>query len=501
MKKKTTKNENSTNNSINNVNNNTNKKNNEKINVSVKNKTKKSKKSISSTKKISKKSIINNKSTREVNKVVLSNKEFGNKKVMYRKHFEMNDYLSPLVKNIDIKTDEKPFSRYKTEKEYQDSFDDIMKFAKSITESRKKAINYVFYHSNNTDGYVGAYVIWNYLTNGGKTQNLEITFRGIQSGNMENSSKMERFYEEIKGKNVAVVDLAMNEYGQDYLKRITNDFIVIDDHPKITTMNKYPENVFTGGNHGASAYTYKVFYPDEKVPKVNQYVDDDDAKLYLSYLPKSHEFNIAITVRVTKNDFFVRNKKLDKTYGGGFNALHDLFSRDNPNLLIVMGSYMRELQENFKYAIAKNAYFTKWLGFDVGILNYESSGLSKVVGRQIITDAQQAERPIDFSILWCYHHQKQQYRLQIMEDHVKGHKPKVVDLIHYIKKSGQCTYCVGEGGGSMFIADLFLKGDGPNAPPPIAGMLGQRLPPGNIERFRPNKTRVLKQFGNPTNAK
>jgi hypothetical protein len=28
----------------------------------------------------------------------------------------------------------------------------------------------------------------------------------------------------------------------------------------------------------------------------------------------------------------------------------------------------------------------------------------------------------------------------------------------------------------------------------------QKLPLGNIERFRPNKTRVLKKFGNPFNA-
>jgi hypothetical protein len=296
-----------------------------------------------------------NAKTNNKNIQVLTNKELNNKKVLFRKHFEMDDYLAPLVEKIEIKTEEKAFSRYKTEKEYQASFEDVIEFAKRISDERKKAINYVFYHGNNTDGYVAAYVIWNYLTKGGSVQNLDITFRGIQSSNVQDSSKLENFEEEIRGKNVAVVDLAMNAYSQDYLKRITNDFIVIDDHPKITPIDKYPDNVFSGGNHAASAYVFKVFNPDSKMPKVNQYVDNDDAKLYLSYLPKSHEFNVAISVRVTKNDFFVRNKKLDKTYGGGFHALHDLFSRDNPNLIIVMGTYMTEIQENFKYAIAKNA--------------------------------------------------------------------------------------------------------------------------------------------------
>ena len=406
-----------------------------------------------------------------------------------QKHFFMDTYIDKCLRNVTLESPQKEFPRYKTEAEYLATFGEIEEFVNRISEDRKRAINYVFYHVNNSDGYFSAYCAWDYKTNGGKIPNVSLTIRAIQTDNVPGkpSFKMTRLENEIRGANVLVVDLACNEATMDYLHQVTRDFIIIDDHPDITTSKKYPNNVFSGRGHSACAYTYKLFHPQTPVPKIYQYVDSDDNKMYLSYLPYIRQLNVALDVRVIKNDFFVRKRSLDKVYGGGFNALHDLLEYNNTNMLIAMGTYMVEIQENFKFAIAKNAYYTKWMGFNVGILNFEASGLTKPVGRQILSDMKEQGRPVDFSIVWCYHHPKQQYRLQIMEEHIGTHKPKILSLIKYIVDTKQCDYITGQQGGSMFLADVFLKGEGPNAPPPIKWMEDHSLSQQNIARFRPDK--------------
>ena len=54
-------------------------------------------------------------------------------------------------------------SRYPTEKDYQDSFDDIISFRNSLTEKERNGIDVIMYNENNNDGMISAYIAWLYF--------------------------------------------------------------------------------------------------------------------------------------------------------------------------------------------------------------------------------------------------------------------------------------------------------------------------------------------------
>ena len=59
-------------------------------------------------------------------------------------------------------------ARYKTEKQYQESFKGILEFEKKFTDKQKTQINSVIYHKDNNDGVSCSYITWKYLTKDGK---------------------------------------------------------------------------------------------------------------------------------------------------------------------------------------------------------------------------------------------------------------------------------------------------------------------------------------------
>ena len=80
---------------------------------------------------------------------------------------------------------------------------------------------------------------------------------------------------------------------------------------------------------------------------------------------------------------------------------------------------MQEVQENLKEQIARNAQIRNFQGFKVGVLNFNAPGLSKRVGRQIISNMKKRGQHIDFAVLWGYEYtyNVQAYRVQIIDDH------------------------------------------------------------------------------------
>jgi hypothetical protein len=406
-------------------------------------------------------------------------------------HFALNKYLAPIVKDIKLEEPRKiDQSRVKihTEAEYQQSFADILQFEKRVPASRKKNFDVCLYHTNNTDGFAGAYVFWNFMTDGGTIPNVDITIKGIQSGSPPGrvSDKVQRVERLIAGKRVLIIDLGMNNETVDYIRDITEDFLIIDDHPNITTSAaKYPDNVFSNKMHSASASTYKFFYPDQKIPLLFQYIDSNDIKMFLPYLVYTNAFDVGLSVRITKNNFLKRKGKMDMVYGGAFSLFHEIFQFDNPNMIIFMGKYMTEIRENMKYEAANNVTVTKLLGYNVGILNFELPGLSKVVARQILSDFKERGQPLDFAITWSYQQNSKKYRFQIVEDH-SNQNPVAASLANYIAKSGICPNAI-DGGGRDWMGNLIMRGDGNQMPPPLEWMMNFKLSPADYQRFKPGR--------------
>ncbi len=406
-------------------------------------------------------------------------------------HFALNKYLAPIVKDLKLEEPRKIDQskvRIHTEAEYQQSFADILQFEKRIPLERKKSFNVCLYHTNNTDGFAGAYVFWNFMTDGGSIPNVDITIKGVQSGSPAGrvSNKVQRNEKLIAGKRVLIVDLGMNIETVEYLRNITEDFLIIDDHPNITTMAaKYPDNVFSNKTHSASASTYKFFYPENKVPLLFQYVDSNDIKMFLPYLPYTNAFDVGLSVRITKNNFLKRKNKMDQIYGGAFSLFHDIFKLDNANMIIFMGKYMTEIRENMKFEAANNVTYTKLLGYNVGILNFELPGLSKVVARQILSDFKEKGLPIDFAITWSYQQSAKKYRFQIVEDH-SNRNPVAASLAAFLGKSGICPFAR-DGGGRDWMGNLELRGDGDAMPPPMEWLMNFKLSPADYARFKPGR--------------
>ena len=127
--------------------------------------------------------------------------------------------------------------RCKTEKEHQNSFDEIEDFVKKskIKVSDKKAIDSILFDGDNNDGISCAFVFWKFITNSGKNENPGILMKGIQpdfSTKNTISKNLLRVEKHIIGRNVLVVDLAYNKTSLNYIAEKSNSMIVIDNHPQ-----------------------------------------------------------------------------------------------------------------------------------------------------------------------------------------------------------------------------------------------------------------------------
>ena len=55
---------------------------------------------------------------------------------------------------------------------YQNSFDDIIRFSKKITLAKKKSLNCIIYHAENSDGVMSANIVIKYLSSGESVKHL-----------------------------------------------------------------------------------------------------------------------------------------------------------------------------------------------------------------------------------------------------------------------------------------------------------------------------------------
>ena len=380
-----------------------------------------------------------------------------------RKQF--NNAIKNGTKKLVLEVEDKTVgnSKYKTEKEYQASFDEIEKFVKDskIKASDKKAIDSVIFHTGNNDGISCAFVFWKFISNSGKNENPGILIKGIQpdfSTRNEVSKNLLRVEKHITGRNVLVVDLAFNETSLNYIAEKANSMIVIDNHPQTHTDAK--KKIFSTMNHASCTSLFKLFFPKMNIPLWLQYVDTDDAKLFLPFLPYINLFSTFMQVRITKCNMLSKRNAFDNISSGAYEQMDYMLADDNLSWMIFAGSYMNEIKENFNQILASNAQPCRFYGYDVVILNLEFQGMDKNVGRQMITNRKnQIKREgghgkVDFAVLWSYHINTRRIRIQLLDDHVQT-KLNIPDIAKKI--ANQSKYKTGQGGGFGHIANFFLN--------------------------------------------
>ncbi len=141
---------------------------------------------------------------------------------------------------------------------------------------------------------------------------------------------IERNIDRFKGKSIIILDLSYNQATLAAIKNVAKLLLVIDDHKDIT---KPSESVFVGDNtHAVCAYAWKFFYPTVNVPKIVQYIDDSDRKLFLPFVSYSNLF-------ATSFGFRFGHSLVQTSYNNLFEKLHTLFDDDNPNFWILIGRY------------------------------------------------------------------------------------------------------------------------------------------------------------------
>lgn len=330
---------------------------------------------------------------------------------------------------------------YTNEDEYIKSIqDEVKSFSKILTKTIKNNIDTIVYNSKQNDGTISAAIVYHYITQNKNTQQIQLFRIG------EGYQKLKMILNKLQNKNIIILDLEYNKSTYQELENICKSVITIDDHAG-TDGGKYTFHAIN--KHATCAYTWYIFYPKEKIPKVVQYIDTNDSKKWASFLPESNLVATFLGYRVNDNPYI---KKYDWENGTALTHLWNLIDDDNHiNLMKIVGIYLNELQENLKEQIAKNAVVRNFQGYKVVILNYSDPALTKRIGRQMITNMNKQGAQIDFAVLWAFEYNKNVFRIQIIDDH----KQTKYNLGEIAKKLGSIGGTKLGGGGHMHVGNFY----------------------------------------------
>jgi len=355
-------------------------------------------------------------------------------------NINFNKLLLNSFKNKSLKLKKNNNNEKQKHSNYESSFDDINVFRKQFTKSEIDNIDIIIYHDENNDGMFSAAVAYNYLNEINPNKNIELI--GEKPGKFN-------FKDKIKDKNILILDLSLKiEYLIEIIK-LAKYFIVIDDHSKTLLNNK---NIFNGNNHSACGYTWKFFYPKKEIPNTILYIDSSDGKLFLSFIPPSFSTLFAQSTGIRLTHGKSKEITLKKQSGVFFIELWNLINDDNKlSLFISIGHYYHQFSENLKEQIAINAIPSKFQGYSVGLLNFNSPLLTKPVARQIITNFRNRHQHIDFAVCWGYEHINNSYRIQLIDDH----KQTKIRMDEIAKKLGAIGGNPKGGGGHAHVANFY----------------------------------------------
>ena len=356
---------------------------------------------------------------------------------------QFNKNLADKFKDNTDKNNNKLFS--KEIKEYQKSFDDIINFSKKVTALKKKAINCIIFHTENSDGVMSANIAIKFLLEN-KKKDIHLIPAKPSSGMGKINHRLTEYNENMKDKNILILDLQYNDETLKHIKSLAKNVYIIDDH---SIGNRNNDLHFVGNsNHATIAYTWKFFYPKNDVPKYVQIIDNDDRKLQLPYLSKYRNMSSFFNYRIFHNPYL--KIKFDKIED--FENLDSVVNDEYKVISNLIGHYYDELANNIKEQVARNARKATFQGHPVYVLNYNDPVLSRMVARQMITNSMARKDNIHFAVLWGYEYTSQAYRVQLVEYH--GGKPKY-NLASIAKTLGNIGGTSRGGGGDKYVGNFY----------------------------------------------
>jgi len=364
----------------------------------------------------------------------MSNNNSNNNTVnrLANKKSKMNQNISTCLKdcklfqNNDVKMKDLDKLAYKNEEAYQKSFDDIIKFSKSVPDEDKKEITACIYNASNDDGLFSAWCFYKFL-DANAIANDSIAFIPLSaaSGNKANWH-LEKQLDLMSNRNVIICDIAYSLPNLEMIASVVKKIYIIDDHPRsnselknLNSLNKLKGNWFIGDDkHSAVAYTWKFFFPEEPVPVIVQYIDNDDRKLNLPFIFYDRAFKTYTSFRITHSPYIPKYTTTDS-----FRKLDEQIKNVDKNFMLTVGHYYDELVNNIKDQVARNARLQYFQGHPVYVLNYNDPVLYKMVARQMITNAEKRGDKIDFAVLWGWEYTSNAYKIFLSEKHT-GQLPK-----------------------------------------------------------------------------
>lgn len=374
----------------------------------------------------------------------------------------VEDKIMNCVKNCNIfddstnksRVDNRYKSRYPTEKDYQDSFDDIISFRNSLTEKERNEIDVIMYNENNNDGMISAYIAWLFYKEHNSNKFPIFVPAKPSSSNTMLNFRLKKHEPNLKGKTLLIVDISFGKANYEYLTRVCKNIIIVDDH-KIQTKNNIAtfinkfNNVkhFIGDTHSACGYVWKFFFPKKDVPYYIMVIDNKDKKLFLPFIPrlKSQYFTSYLSFRVTNSPYLNKN---DPHY---FDKVHKLLNVDS-NYSSIVGLFYDQVENNIKDQIARYAQPAMFQGYRVYVLNYDDGILYKKVARQIMTNCDKRGEKVDFIVLWSYQYTIKQYRVFLSERHSGVPRYNLPEMAQKLAKIGGTQ----RGGlGKQYIGNFF----------------------------------------------
>ncbi len=365
---------------------------------------------------------------------------------------QFNKYIKNWSKNSkNLKNNKEYQYEYNSKKEYIESIkNQLGDFDKKLTTKIKKDIDVIIYNSKNTDGLIAATIVCHYLLTEGKRSLDNINFIRTGEGDVNRIiTSLKNMYFDKK-LNIIILDLDIKEYFYKEIQNIVNNVIVIDEHGHKELDN--PLAFTTKGMHSTCALTWYAFYPKKEIPLIVASIDVSDSKKYANFLSFTNFIAVFITYRYTSSPY-AKKKFDDKSI---YLELWDVISDDSSyGLSIIAGAYMDEVQENIKEQIAQNSVRKKFQGYNVAVLNYSDPVLTKRVGRQMIDNWKSRNNPVDFAVLWGYEHNKDLYRVQLIDDH---HQTRV-NMGDLARKLGNMGGSNKGGGGHPHVGNFYWKKD------------------------------------------
>ena len=387
---------------------------------------------------------INNEMSNEMSNKIENNIKSENKIIKDANKKFLTYFKNNIKNNLSL-------NNYKKEiNEYQNSFDSILEFSKNVSIIKKKSINCIIYNAGKSDGIMSAYIALQYLKEQGQ-KDITIIPAKPSSGFGQVNKRLFKYNNNMKDKNILILDLQYNQANLEHIQSLAKNVYIIDDHEIAKKNNKNKNKIehFIGDNsHACIAYTWKFFNPKKEVPLYVQIIDNDDRKLQLPFLSQYRKISSFYNYRIFHSPYLtIQFDKMED-----FDYL-DNVTKNEFNLLINMiGHYYEELSNNIKDQVARNARKETFQGHPVYVLNYNDPVLSRMVGRQMLTNAQKRGEHIDFAVLWGYEYTNRFYRVQLVEFH--GGKPKY-NLPQIAKTLGDIGRTGKGGGGASYVGNFY----------------------------------------------